>query len=201
MADTRETLQAQGILDDYVERLAEASTDVRVTVQPLAQQLNLRVDASRVSPSAVEAVLGVALPGALSAVTSPTGATVIWLGPDEWLVVDPSRSTSLEGELRAAVGDGGAVVDQSGQRLSLLVEGDARGLLAKGVAFDLHPSGFPEGTALQGLLAQAVVIFVSRSADASRIELIVRTSFARYVADWVLDALLDPLAYPAPLGG
>jgi sarcosine oxidase, subunit gamma len=51
------------------------------------------------------------------------------------------------------------------------------------------------------MLAQAVVIFVSRSTDGSRVELIARTSFARYVADWLLDALADPLAYPAPHGG
>jgi hypothetical protein len=45
------------------------------------------------------------------------------------------------------------------------------------------------------------VILVSRSADSSRVELIARTSFAPYVADWLIDALADPLAYPASHGG
>ena len=142
-------------------------------------------------------MLGVPLPGPLTWAETPDGATVIWLGPDEWLIVDPTHSADLEGALRDAVGTAGAVVDQSGQRLSILVEGDANGLLAKGTAFDLRPAVFGPGSALQGLLAQAVVIFVSRADDPARVELIVRTSFARYVADWLLDAVADPLAYPA----
>lgn len=199
-AETRAPLAARGMLDSYAEALASASAEVRITVLPLAQQLNLRVDTSRASLSAIGDVLGVDLPGALSSAQAGE-RTVVWLGPDEWLVVDPAGEADLAARLAAAVGDDGAVVDQSGQRLSLLLEGDVVGLLAKGTALDLRPREFPEGTALQGMLAQAIVILVSRSADSSRVELIARSSFAAYVADWLIDALADPLASPAPHGG
>jgi len=200
-AHTTAPLAARGILDSRIEALANASDEVSIAVLPPAQHLNVRVDTARASLDALHDVLGADLPGALSAVTTAVGRTIVWLGPDEWLVIDPARPADLESQLRAALGDAGAVVDQSGQRLSLALEGDVPGLLAKGTGLDLHPRTFPEGTALQGMLAQAVVIFVSRSEDSSRVELIVRTSFARYVADWLVDALLDPLAYPAFHGG
>ena len=201
MVDARRTLAARGLLDGHAERLATASADVRITVLPASLQLNLRVDTARAPLDAVEEAIGAPLPGALSSVTTALGISVVWLGPDEWLVSDPARSATLERRLRAAVGDAGAVVNQSGQRLSLLLDGDARGLLAKGTGLDLDPRVFPEGAAVQGLLAQSAAIFVSRSADGSKVELIVRTSFARYVADWLLDALVDPLAYPASSSG
>lgn len=199
MAESRTSapLAAHSILESYAERFDAASAAARVSMQPVAQQFNVRVDPGSASGRAVERVLGATLPGALSCTSSADGLTVVWLGPDEWLVIDPSGQKTLEASLREAVGDDGAIVDQSGQRVSLLLEGDVPALLAKGTSLDVDAGSFCEGTALQGLLAQAVVILVSRSNDASRVELLARTSFARYVADWLLDALADPLAYPA----
>jgi sarcosine oxidase, subunit gamma len=192
-------LTPRGALDSYRDRLA-ALEAVHLDVLPLARHYNLRVDGSGPSALAVEAVLGAQLPGALSWASAADGSTVVWLGPDEWLVLAASDATDIEAALRSAVGDDGAVVEQSGQRLSLVVSGDAYGLLAKGTGLDLRPSAFPEGTALQGFLGQAVVVYLSRADDGSRVELLVRTSFARYVADWLLDAAADPLAYPADVG-
>lgn len=200
-AKTTAPLAARGILDSRIEALANASDAVRIEVLPPALHLNLRVDTARASLDAVRDVLGTDLPGALSSVTTADGRTILWLGPDEWLVIDPMRPTDLEAALRAAVAGAGAVVNQSGQRISLLLDGDVPALLAKGTAIDLHPSAFSRHAAVQAMLGQAVVIFVSRSADSSRIELIARTSFAPYVADWLLDAVADPLAHPAPHGG
>ncbi|WP_223214926.1 sarcosine oxidase subunit gamma [Microbacterium ureisolvens] len=200
-AKTTAPLAARGILDSRIESLANASDAVRIEVLPPAVQLNLRLDTARASLDAVRDVLGGDLPGPLSSATTPAGRTLVWLGPDEWLVIDPMRTAELEASLRAAVAGAGAVVEQSGQRISILLEGDVPALLAKGTAIDLHPDEFPRGAAVQAMLGQAVVVFVSRSDDASRVELIARTSFAPYVADWLLDALADPLAYPAPHGG
>lgn len=203
MAEAKTTAPptARTILDSRIDALANASDAVRIEVLPPALQLSLRVDTARASLGAVHNVLGADLPGALSSVTTADGRTILWLGPDEWLVIDPMRPTGLESALRAAVAGAGAVVNQSGQRVSLLLDGDVPALLAKGSAIDLHPSAFARNAVVQTLLGQAVVIFVSRSADSSRIELIARTSFAPYLADWLLDALTDPLAYPAPHGG
>ena len=173
----------------------EAALGVSVRADALSRHLNLRVDARTAALAAVEGVLGAALPGPLSWVSAKGGRTVIWLGPDEWLVTEPIDEPSLESALREAVTQGsGAVVEQTGQRISLTVLGEAAGLLAKGASLDLSVANFGVGTALQGYLAQAIVIFVSRDEG---VELLVRSSFARYVADWLLDAAAAPLAVPA----
>lgn len=200
MADTGadRTLTARGALDSHAARLSSIAGPVTAEVLPLQRHYDLRLDPAGPASADVEAVLGVPLPAVLSWSLTPGGQTVVWLGPDEWLVIDPAGSPDLEAQLRAAAGVDGAVVEQSGQRISLVISGDARGLLAKGTGLDLGPSAFPVGAAQQSHLAQAVVVFLSREQGYdARVELLVRTSFARYVADWVLDAASDPLAYPA----
>lgn len=193
-------LRARGALAPYADRLAAVDGPVRLIPLPLTTHLNLRVAPEAGAAEAVAGVLGAALPGVHESVTTAAGLSVHWIGPDEWLVADPSRSAALEGDLRAALGAHGAVTDQSGHFVSLLVDGDARGLLSKGTALDLGPEAFPRGASLQGLLTQAVVLYVNRSEDASRVELVFRTTFARHVAEWLLDAVRDPLAYPATRG-
>jgi len=190
----------RGALYGYAERLSSLGHGIPVEVGAPARTFDLRVDPTTSALLAVEDVLGLPLPAA-SRFASGDGRTVVWLGPDEWLVIDPAMSPSLEQSLRDAVGSHGAVVEQSGQRLSLVVSGDAAGLLAKGTGLDLRGDGFGPGVALQGLLAQAVVVFLARSENARTVELLVRTSFARYVADWLRDAASDPLAYPAQAEG
>lgn len=185
-------------LDSYTAALADAShSAVGLGVLPPARQYSIRVHLDSPARHRVESVLGARLPVALSWVEPNDGMTVIWLGPDEWLVLDRSMSAGVERRLQTAMGSHGAIVEQSGQRMSLLVTGDASALLAKGTALQLDPRAFPVGSALQGHLGQAVVLFLSRQVEPARIELLVRSSFARYVADWLLDASADPLAYPA----
>ncbi|QHC68051.1 sarcosine oxidase subunit gamma [Rathayibacter sp. VKM Ac-2759] len=189
-------LTARGPLDGRAEAFAAVTGDVAIRALPLARSYNIRIDPARAE--ALVAVLGAPLPGVSRWNATEDGGTIVWLGPDEFLLSDPAGSADLETELRAAVlPSGGAVVEQSGQRVSVLVSGDARGLLAKGTAVDLHPSAFPLGTAVQSFLGQSTVVLLARSRDASEIELLVRSSFARSVGDWLLDAVGDPLAYPA----
>lgn len=199
--DITTPLRQHGVLDAFAERFAAIDGPVSVEVLPLVEQSNLRVTDPE-AVRAVESTLGIALPGPLSSARTASGATAVWLGPDEWLLLSPPDGTALDADgIRVAAGEGGAVVDQSGQRLSLRLRGDVAGLLAKGTSLDLRPRAFGPDAAVQTLLAQAIVIVIARSADVRDVELVVRTSFARYVADWLLDALHDPLAVPAPGDG
>ncbi|MDN5749193.1 MAG: sarcosine oxidase subunit gamma, partial [Pseudonocardia sp.] len=126
-------------------------------------------------------------------------ATVIWLGPDEWLVTSPfTTPEALDGLLRAAVGpDGGAVVDVSAQRTTLRLRGEhARDVLATGCSLDLHPRAFPAGSAAQTTVGLAGVVLLALDAGAADppatdFRLIVRSSFARHLATWLLDAAVE----------
>src|SRR5689334_25427484 len=66
----------------------------------------------------VGAVLGCVLPLNANTVTSASNVTVLWLGPDEWLLVTPpGEESALITDLREALGDvHAAVTDVTGNR-------------------------------------------------------------------------------------
>jgi len=102
---------------------------------------------------------------------------VLWLGPDEWLVIGAS-----EDDFPTAA----AVVDVSANRACLEIRGStAPGLLARGCALDLD--AFEVGHCAQTLIARAEAILYRPDEDAFRI--LVRPSFAGYLGSWLTDAI------------
>jgi len=61
-------------------------------------------------------------------------------------------------------------------------------VLAKGCALDLHPQSFAEDTAAETMLGQTGVILLAVNGSGDDYRILVRASFARYLADWLLDA-------------
>lgn len=180
-------------LGTYAGQLAAVPKGVTIREVPFLTQLDLRVEPGSDAAAAAERVLGVALPTtACTAVSGVDGAEVLWLGPDEWLVVAPAGQDALEGDLRTAVGQQGAVVDVSAQRTTIAISGPRTAeLLAHGCSIDLDPRVSPKGTCVQTLLALAGVVLVVRDEHASDVWVLVRSSFARYLADWLLDACAE----------
>ena len=161
---------------------------------PFLAQLDLRLDADDAEArKAVESVIG-ALPIEPNTVRGGPEAAVLWLGPDEWLVVGPPDGESvLQGELHDALGDHVgrvAIVDVSANRTTLELRGPrTRELLEFGCPIDLHPRVFGPGRCAQTLLARANALIwhvTDESEDTWR--LFVRPSFAAYVAAWLADA-------------
>ncbi|HEX3788435.1 MAG TPA: sarcosine oxidase subunit gamma family protein [Pseudonocardiaceae bacterium] len=109
---------------------------------------------------------------------------VLWLGPDERLVVGPAAgSTDLVGGL--------PTVDVSASRTTLTVAGvAARELLATGCPLDLHPRVFGPGSVAQSTVGRAQVI-LWQTTDLPVYRLLVRASFAGYLADWLTDAAVE----------
>jgi sarcosine oxidase, subunit gamma len=92
---------------------------------------------------------------------------------------------------------GGAAVDVSAQRTTIRLRGThARDVLAKGCSIDLHPREFRPGEAVQTILGQAAVVLVALSEDATDYRILVRSSFAQYLAAWLLDAAGEFTAAP-----
>ena len=189
MADT---LTRRSPLDGYETRFANLPQAATVADEPFAAMVDLWVDPAGPGGAAAAGVLGVdVLPTAPSTTVSGGDATAIWLGPEEWLVTSDSRDgESLESTLRDAVSEhGGAAIDVSAQRTTLRLRGTrARDVIAKGCSLDSHPAVFGPGAAAQTVLGQAGVVLIPLSDNGTDYRLIVRSSFARYLADWLIDA-------------
>ncbi|MGP3925785.1 sarcosine oxidase subunit gamma [Streptomyces sp. 8N616] len=173
---------------------------LRLAEFPFLTQMSVRLDPKGPAADAVGLSLGLQLPVEPNTVVHGGELAALWLGPDEWLVVGPPASRhDLEVRLRAAVGAGegageagGTVVDVSAQRTTLLVAGPrSRDLLAHGCSLDLHPRSFGADRCAQTTLARAQVVLVARDPHKPGYWVLVRSSFAGYLADWLLDAAAE----------
>lgn len=186
-------------LADYVDRFAAISAatggDLSIRELPYLSQVNFR--AEPIEPDLMRRLassLGeLALPVAPNTVTSRGDRRALWLGPDEWLIVGPDgKQAAFREALEAGLARAfGSIVDVSAKRAVLEIRGaKAPELLAHGIAIDLDLRRFGPGRCGQTLLARVQVII--ERPDDSVFRLYVRTSFASYVADWLLDAAADP---------
>jgi sarcosine oxidase subunit gamma len=179
---TAETVRRTDPLERFAADLAGLPETVRVASEPFVAMVDVRVD------PAAAADLG--LPTTPSTWVEAHGGRAIWLGPDEWLVTSATRTPrDLETGLREAVAGRGAVVDVSGQRITLRLSGEhVRDVLSGGCSVDLHPRAFRRGSAVQTLLGQAGVVLIALDDTATSYDVLARTSFAPYVVSWLLDA-------------
>ena len=180
------------------DRLAAATRAsrgaIRLAELPFLTQLTVRLDAKGAAAEAVGLALDLQLPLQHNTVVRSGELTVLWLGPDEWLLVGrPGCEQELEGRVRQAAGEEPvSVVDVSAQRTTLLVSGPrAHDLLAHGCSLDLHPRAFGPGRCAQTTLGRTQVVLVARDEPRAGFWVLVRSTFAGYLADWLLDAATE----------
>ena len=164
---------------------------VGITVEPYVAMVDVRLGA--VGPE-VSATLGVELPADPNTWVPVDAGWVVWLGPDEWLLSSTTETPEdLETRVRDAVLPlGGSAADVSAQRIGLRLTGArVRDVLAKGCSIDLHPQVFGRGSSAQTTLGQAGVVLLGLSDAGDEYLVLVRSSFAGYLADWLLDAALE----------
>ena len=175
------------------EETNASTTGVRAEVLRDLCYVNLRGnsgDANFVEP--VREALGQALPDQPNT-TSVGEHTIYWLGPDEWLICSVADiKNSLADRLRVATDKlHVAVNDVSGGMVTIRLTGDdVRCLLSKGCTIDFHPQEFKAGDCAQSGLAKTNVV-LGRSSDGLAYDIIVRRSFADYLALWLQQAAND----------
>ncbi|MFF1615564.1 sarcosine oxidase subunit gamma [Amycolatopsis sp. NPDC058278] len=148
---------------------------VDVVEEPFRTQLTVRLREG-------QTLLGVDLPGPCT-FTSGDGVDVLWMGPDEYLVLaGPGRQAELEAVLRDE--GAAAVTDVSAQRNVVRLTGaHAAEVLAHGCSIDLEMS--PPGTCVQTLLARTGIVLMVRE---DGFTILVRQSFSGYFHAWLADA-------------
>lgn len=140
---------------------------------PFLTQVDVRVDPS--------SAVALGFPRRPNTSSSWRDRDVLWLGPDEWLVVAGAGvAAGLLEELEAQLGSAHrSVVDVSAGRAAFELRGpDRHDRLATGCPLDLHPRSWGPGDCAQTVFGAAQILLHER-ADATRV--FVRPSFAGYV--------------------
>ncbi len=173
------------------ERLAGLSVSaerVALTPAPPASRLALRVP--DLSVNSVSRALGVTLPQTpkTSARAKSGSRTALWLGPDEWLVIDEDGSDlpSEAGKAKALH----SAVDVSHRNVAILVEGSgAEACLSAGCPQDLALAAFPVGACSRTLLGKIEIVLLRTAETGFRVE--VWRSFSEYAWDFLSEAARD----------
>ncbi|GAB3161826.1 sarcosine oxidase subunit gamma [Myceligenerans halotolerans] len=180
-------------LTHLADRMAAASVSVTVSLSevPFLGMVSLRVEPSTPASARAADVLGAPLPAGCGETTGNDDRRALWLGPGEWLVVTTGDPVALTRELDAALGeDPGLALDVSANRTVIELAGPrARTVLEKGCPVDLHPRSFEPGRAVATTLARVPVLLWQTGHDAYRV--LPRSSFADYVARWLVDAMRE----------
>ena len=133
----------------------------------------------------VQAVLGLALPIRPCSSALSDDTQIMWLAPDEWLIIVASGTeTDVEQKLRGALKGHFAVSDISGAQTLLELSGrHVVDLMKKSTGYDLHLENFPVGKVIGTTFAKAGAHILRVSED--KFQLIVRRSFSDYIWLWI----------------
>jgi sarcosine oxidase subunit gamma len=151
------------------------SATVRLDPAAPATRISLRARAEDVA--ALSSALGVDLPVRPKTSAYANGRTALWLGPDEWLVIDEGES----GLMTAAANSGvlHSATDVSHRNTAILVSGPgAADAINAGCAQDLSLEAFPVGACSRTLFGKVEVVLLRTADDAFRVE--VWRSFSDY---------------------
>ena len=146
--------------------------------------------------AAIKKALRIDLPAQANTSTgNPNGTHVLWLGPNEWLIVTKPGDIdkTLTSLRKSCEGLHISITDVSEARTVICLSGDrALDILEKGCSLDLHPNIFTEKCCAQTQLARANIIVhntgVKKPKNASTYEIYILRSFAGYLWQWILDA-------------
>ncbi|BCH30804.1 sarcosine oxidase subunit gamma [Mesorhizobium sp. L-8-10] len=162
---------------------------VRLAVLPPAERVSLRAPAA--SMAALSRALGVTLPKAPKTSAAKDGRTALWLGPDEWLVIDeaggdPLADCATVKALHSAVGI-------SHRNVGIAVTGPAAAATVNaGCPQDLSLAAFPVGAASRTILGKVEIVLLRTAEDTFRVEC--WRSFSDYVFTFLSEAARDAAA-------
>lgn len=146
--------------------------------------INLRGSAD--AQAAFSQALGCVIPAQPNTVSGSELFDILWLGPDEWLIVAAqAEEPRLQARLSdAATGLFAAVTPVSDQYAMFAINGpEAREIMVQGCGIDLHPGRFRPGQCARCGFARTKAIV--QMLDASPVyRLFIESTYAHYMQQW-----------------
>lgn len=157
----------------------------------LAPAHRLALRAPEKSVAALSKALGLKLPASPKSSATKGSRTALWLGPDEWLVIDegakdPLADCAMVKALHSAVGI-------SHRNVGIAVVGPgAANVVNAGCPQDLSLAAFPVGACSRTILGKVEIVLLRTADDAFRVEC--WRSFSDYVFTFLTEAARDAAA-------
>jgi sarcosine oxidase subunit gamma len=162
------------------------SAVARVTPAAAATRLSLRAGADALG--ALSSAFGVDLPVRPKASASANGRHALWLGPDEWLLIDENGA-----DLMAASGNAGVLhsaTDVSHRNVGIVVSGPgAAAAISSACPLDLSPAAFPVGACARTVLAKIEIVLLRTGEEDYRVEC--WRSFSSYAFGMLVEGAED----------
>lgn len=162
---------------------------VSLAMLPPAGRMALRAPAA--SLSALSKALGLTLPTKPKTSAVNKGRIALWLGPDEWLVMDEAGADVTAGlsSVRALH----SAVDVSHRNVAIEVKGPgAMATINAGCPQDLSLAAFPVGACSRTILGKIEIVLLRTDDDAFRVEC--WRSFSDYAFTFLSEAARDAAA-------
>lgn len=141
------------------------SAGARVTAAAPASRLSLRAGADAVP--ALSAAFGIDLPARPKTSASANGRHALWIGPDEWLLIDEGGADLTA--VAAGVSALHSAVDVSHRNTAILVSGPhAAAAIASGCPLDL--SVFPVGACARTVLGKIEIVLLRTGEEDYHVE-------------------------------
>lgn len=163
---------------------------------PASGLIDLRADAT--ARAVLSEALTIALPTTPNTVTDGDSLSILWLGPEQWLLkTTTSEEERFETLLREVTrGMHSAATIVSDHYSVFAIKGrEAGDVLVQGCGIDLHPDYFAAGQCVRCKFArtQGILVALNRVAlnesDALSYELYVESSYSNYLQHWFNQAI------------
>lgn len=162
---------------------------VKIAPLPPAERVSLRAPVESVA--SLSRALGLTLPQKPKTSAAKGGRVALWLGPDEWLVIDEAGN-DLPADCAKAKQLHSAV-DVSHRNVAIAVVGPAaEACVNAGCPQDLSLAAFPVGACSRTVLGKAEIVLHRTAPDAFRVEC--WRSFSDYVFTLLGEAARDAAA-------
>ncbi len=160
-----------------------AGPGVQITPAGPASRLSLR--GPEKSTAALSKALGINLPTKPKTSATKGPRMALWLGPDEWLIIDAGKTNPSDLLAKARIPH--SSVDVSHRNTAIKISGaNAVAVLAAGCPQDLRDSSFPVGACSRTVFGKAEVVLFRVAEHTYRLEC--WRSFSTYVFDFLEEA-------------
>ena len=162
--------------------MMHGGSGVSISAAPEANRINLRAGDDALA--GLSKGLGITLPKKPKTSASNGSRHALWIGPDEWLVIDEEGDPAADcAKVKAAH----SAVDVSHRNTAILVSGPfAADVINAGCPQDLSLEIFPVGACSRTVFGKIEVVLYRTAEDAFRVEC--WRSFSDYAFEFLKDA-------------